>query len=178
MFLLSYYHYRLRGSVKNKWELLYIRQTITSMGRFCLNIQIKNLHRYMMYISQSFKSFVRRLIGNGKGYQLRLRSRRHYLFSTECKNVHKGIFKTVKTVYEREYLGLCTEQVIGGFYGRLFGNGCHNHETSTKKRHFIESTKWLRTWLNPSGLFINEIFSLDGFHCNTYSLSHIHLVTY
>ena len=28
----------LRGSVKNKWELLYIRQTITSMGRFCLNI--------------------------------------------------------------------------------------------------------------------------------------------
>ena len=28
----------LRGSVKNKWELLYIRQTFTSMGRFCLNI--------------------------------------------------------------------------------------------------------------------------------------------
>ena len=28
----------LRGSVKNKWELLYIRQTITSMGPFCLNI--------------------------------------------------------------------------------------------------------------------------------------------
>ena len=126
-----------------------------------------------MYISQSFKSFERRLLGNGKWYQLRLRSRWHYQFSTECKNFHKGIFKTVKTVYERENLVLSAEQVIGGFHDRLFGNGCHNHKTSTKKRHFMESTKWLRTWLSPSGLFINEIFSLDGFHCNTYSLSHI-----
>ena len=55
-----------------------------------------------------------------------------YQFSTECKKFHKGIFKTVKTVYERENLGLSAEQVIGGFHGRLFGNGCHNHETSTK----------------------------------------------
>ena len=126
-----------------------------------------------MYISQSFKSFVRRLLCNGKWYQLRLRSRWHYQFSTECQNSHKGIFKTVKTVYERENLGLSAEQVTGGFHGRLFGNGCHNHKTSTKKRHFMESTKWLRTCLSPSGLFINEIFSFDGFHCNTYSLSHI-----
>ena len=63
----------------------------------------------------------------------------------------------MKTVYERENLGLSAEQVIGGFHGRLFGIGCHNHETSTKKRHFMEPTKWLRT----SGLFINEILSLD-----------------
>ena len=125
-----------------------------------------------MYISQSFKSFVRRLLGNGKWYQLRLRSRWHYQFSIEYKNFHKGIFKTVKTLYERENLGLSEEQGIGGFHGRL-GNGCHNHATSTKKHHFTESTKWLRTWLSPSGLFINEIFSLDVFHCNTYSLSHI-----
>ena len=89
------------------------------------------------------------------------------------KKIHKGIFKTVKTVYEREHLGLSAEQVIGGFHSRLFGNGCHNHETSTNKRHFMESTKWLRTRLSPSGLFINEIFSFDLFHCNTYSLSHI-----
>ena len=77
-----------------------------------------------MYISQSFKSFVRRLLGNGKWYQLRLRSRWHYQFSTECKNFHKGVYKTVKTVYERENLGLSAEQVIGGFHGRLFGYGC------------------------------------------------------
>ena len=63
----------------------------------------------------------------------------------ECENFHKGIFKTVKTVYERENLGLSAEQVIGGFHDRLFGNGYHNHETSTKKRHLMESTKWLRT---------------------------------
>ena len=126
-----------------------------------------------MYISQSFKSFVRRLLDNGKWYQLRLRSQWHYQFSTEFENFHKGIFKTVKTVYERENLGLSAEQGIGGFHGRHFGNGSHNHETSTKIRHFMESTKWLRTWLSPSGLFINEIFSLDGFHCNTYSLSNI-----
>ena len=126
-----------------------------------------------MYTSQSFKSFVRRLLGNGKWYQLRLRSRRHYQLSTECKHFHKVIFKTVKTVFEQENLGLSVEQVIGGFHRCLLGNRCHNHETSTKKRHFMESTKRLRTWLSPSGLFINEIFYLDGFHCNTYSLSHI-----
>ena len=49
-----------------------------------------------MYISQSFKSFVRRLLGNKKWDQLRLRSRWHYQFSTECKNFHKGIFKILK----------------------------------------------------------------------------------
>ena len=127
-----------------------------------------------MYISRSFKSFVRRLLGNGKWYQLHLRSRWHYQFSSKCKKIHtKGIFKIVKSVYKRENLGLSAEQVIGGFHARLFGNGCHNHETSTKKRHFMEWTKWLRTWLSPNGLFINEIFSWDGFHCNTYSLNHI-----
>ena len=85
-----------------------------------------------MYISQSFKSFLRRLLGNREWNQLRLRSRWHYQFSTECKIFHKVIFKTVKTVYERENLGLFAEQVIGGFHGRLFGYGCLNHKTSTK----------------------------------------------
>ena len=28
----------LQGSVKNKWELLYIRQSITNIGPFCLNL--------------------------------------------------------------------------------------------------------------------------------------------
>ena len=45
-----------------------------------------------------------RLLGNGKWDQLRLRSRWNYQFSTECKNFHKGIFKAVKTVYERKNL--------------------------------------------------------------------------
>ena len=42
----------------------------------------------------------------------------------------------MKTVYERENLSLSAEQVIGGFHDLLFGNGCHNHETSTKKTSF------------------------------------------
>ena len=56
-----------------------------------------------------------------------------------------AIFKTVKTVYKQESLGLYVEQGNGGFHGRLFGIGCHNHETSTKNSHFMESTKWLQT---------------------------------
>ena len=65
-----------------------------------------------MYFPQLFNSFVRRLLGNGKWYKLRLRSRWHYQFLKECNNFHKGIFKTKETVYERENLGLSEEQGI------------------------------------------------------------------
>ena len=123
--------------------------------------------------SPIFNSFVRRLLGNEKWYQLRLRSRWHYQFSNEYHNFHKGIFKTAETVYERENLGLSAEQGIGRFHGRLFGNMSHNRATSTKKCHFMKTTTWLQTLLSPSSLFIKEIFSYDLFHCNIYSLSDI-----
>ena len=116
---------------------------------------------------------MRWLLGNGKWYQLRLRSRWYYQFSNEHHNLHKGIFKSVETVYKRENLGLSEKQGIGRFRGRLFGNLSHNRATLTIKRHFMESTKWLQKWLSPNDLFINEIFSLDEFHCNIYSLSDI-----
>ena len=45
-----------------------------------------------------------------------------------------------------------------------------NHLTRTTKRNFMKSVKWLLTGLSPSGLFINEIFSLDEFFSNTYIL--------
>ena len=61
-----------------------------------------------------------RLLGNGKWYQLRLRSRWHYQFSNDRHNFHKGIFKSVETVYERENLGLSEKQGIGRFRSRLF----------------------------------------------------------
>ena len=77
------------------------------------------------------------------------------------------------TVYERENLGLSEKQGIGRVHGHLFLYWCHNHATSTTKHHFMEWMKLLQTWLSLSGLFVNEIFSLDGFHCNTYSLSDI-----
>ena len=57
-----------------------------------------------MYIPQLFNSFVRRLLGNGKWYQLRLRSRWHYLFSNQCNNFHKGIFKTFMNATSLVYL--------------------------------------------------------------------------
>ena len=67
---------------------LNIRQTITTMSRFCLNIWILNLNRYNLYISKIFNSFVRRLLGNEKGYQLRLCSRLYYQFSNQRNNFH------------------------------------------------------------------------------------------
>ena len=62
------------------------------------------------------------------------------------------------------------KQGTGRVRGHLSANYSHNHATSTSKRAFMESTKWLQTLLIPNGLFINEIYSLDGFHCYTYSL--------
>ena len=70
------------------------------------------------------------IIGNGKWYQLRLRSRLHYSFSNQCNNFHKGIFNTLKTVYEWENLCLSEEQGIGRVHCLLFGNWSHNHAIS------------------------------------------------
>ena len=53
---------------------------------------------------------MRRLLGNGKWYQVSLRSRRHNQFSNQCNNFHRNIFKTMETVYESENLGLSEEQ--------------------------------------------------------------------
>ena len=81
----------------------------------------------------------------------------------------------METVSDPESLGLSGKQGIGRVHGRLFvANYSYNHATSTTKRHFMESTKWLQTRLIPSGLFINEFFSLYGFHRNTYSLCDIY----
>ena len=88
----------------------------------------------------------------------------------------KGIFKTVKTVYERENPVLSEEQGLRKLEDStvvFLEIGVIIMQLRPKKRHFMESTKWLQTWLSPSDLYINEIFSLDGFHWNTYSLSHI-----
>ena len=77
------------------------------------------------------------------------------------------------TVFEPENLGLSDKHGIGRVRGRLFANYSHYHATLTTKRHFMESTKWLQTCLILSGLSINEIFPLYGFHRNTYSLCDI-----
>ena len=76
----------------------------------------------------------------------------------------------METVSEPGNLGLSEKQGIGIVHGRLFANYSQHHATSTTKRHFMESTKWLQLCLFPSGLFINEIFSLYWFYRNTYSL--------
>ena len=116
---------------------------------------------------------MRRLLGNGKWYGLYLRSRLHNQFSNQCSNFHKDIFKTMETVSEPENLGLSEKQGIWRVHGCLFANYSHKHATSTTKCHFMDSTKWLQTWLIPSGLFINEIFRLYEFHCNTQSLCRV-----
>ena len=45
-------------------------------------------------------------------YELHLHSRWHYQFSNDCNNLYKGIFKTVKTVYDRENLGLPEDMAL------------------------------------------------------------------
>ena len=40
--------------------------------------------------------------------------------SNHCNNFHKGIFKAVETVHDRESLGLFDEQGIARVHGRLF----------------------------------------------------------
>ena len=92
------YHFDIRGSVKNKWELLNIRQIITSTGRFCLNIYIIQTLTDIIVHPQIIQLILRRLLGNEKWYQLRLRSRWHYQFSSECHNLHKSLFKIVETI--------------------------------------------------------------------------------
>ena len=88
---------------------------------------------------------MRRLLGNGERYRQPLRSRRHNEFSNKCSNFHRGFFKIMETVSEPENLGLSQKQGIGRVDGRLFANYSHNHATSTTKRHFMESTKWVQT---------------------------------
>ena len=137
----------------------------------CKYINLKPQPIYL-YIPQLFNSFMRRLLGNGKWYGQPLRLRRHNEFSNKCSNCKNGSFKTMETVSDSENLGLSEKQGIGRVHGRLFANYSHNHATSTTS-HFLESTKWLQTWLIPSGLSMNEIFSLYGFHRNTHSLCDI-----
>ena len=127
-----------------------------------------------MYISQLLKSIVRWLLGNGKWYQLHLRSRWNYQFSNECKNFDKGIIKTVKTVYERENPSLSEEQGIGRFHDRLFGNWCHNHATSTKKRHFNGIDKMASNMTEHKRL----VYKLNIFFGWIFIETLIHRVTY
>ena len=51
----------------------------------------------------------------------------------------------METVSEPENHGLSEKQGIERVHGRLFANYSHNHATTTPKRHFMESTKWLQT---------------------------------
>ena len=57
---------------------------------------------------------MRRLLGYGKWYQLRLRSRWHYQFSNERHNFHKGIWIFDGVYYSETHVILPYDNLVQG----------------------------------------------------------------
>ena len=89
-----------------------MKQIITSMAFFFKYINwLVSQKPIWMYILHLFISFVRLLLGNRKWHKLRLRSRWHFEIGNQYNDFHRGIFKSMGTVYEKE-LGLSEVQDI------------------------------------------------------------------